>query len=255
MLESIILGIVQGLTEFIPVSSTAHLILIPWFFNLADKFNTLTFDVALHAGTLLALILCFWKDWMNLLKKDHKMLGFIILATLPAGIAGFLLNDLVEESLRSPYIISISLVVIGIFMLISEKMVHNRKTDEIKLSDVIMIGIAQAFALIPGVSRSGITISTGIFLGIERSDSAKFSFLLSTPIIAGAVLLHTKKILTENIAYDPQIFLIGFIASAITGFIAIKFLLSFFKKHPMNIFAYYRFILSAVIIIGLWLKG
>jgi undecaprenyl-diphosphatase len=255
MLESIILGIVQGLTEFIPVSSTAHLILFPWFFNWGGQLDSLTFDVALHAGTLLALVLCFWKNWFNLLTKDHKTLGFIMLASLPAGLAGFFLNDLVEEKLRSPYIISISLVIIGIFMLISEKMLKNRKIDEITLSDAIIIGIAQAFALIPGVSRSGITISAGIFRGIERSESARFSFLLSTPIIAGAVLLHTKKIITGNIVYDPQIFITGFIASAITGFIAIKFLLSFFRKNPMNIFAYYRFVLAAVIIIGLWLKG
>jgi undecaprenyl-diphosphatase len=255
MLESIILGIVQGLTEFIPVSSTAHLILFPWFFNWGGQLDTLTFDVALHAGTLLALFLCFWKDWVDLITKDHKKLGFIIMASIPAGITGFLLNDLVEEKLRSPYIISISLVLVGIFMLISEKMVKNRNFDKINLSDAIVIGISQTLALIPGVSRSGITISTGIFLGIDRSDSAKFSFLLSTPIIAGAVLLHTKKIITGNVVYDPQIFIIGFTASAITGFIAIKFLLSFFKKHPMNIFAYYRFILAAVIIIGLWLKG
>ena len=254
MLESIVLGIVQGLTEFFPVSSTAHLILFPWFFKWGGQLDTLTFDVALHAGTLLALVLCFWKDWLELILKKHKMFGMIILASVPAGIAGLLLNDIIEKNLRSPYIISISLVVIGVFMLISEKMAKYRKSDEITLADAIIIGVSQAFALIPGVSRSGITISTGIFRGIERSDSARFSFLLSTPVIAGAVLLHTKKLMTGNIAYDPQIFFAGFAASAITGFMAIKFLLNFFKKHSINIFAYYRFVLAAVIITSLWLK-
>ncbi len=254
MLEAMILGIVQGLTEFLPVSSTAHLILFPWFFNWTGELDTLTFDVALHAGTLFALILCLWKDWIDLFIRKRRMLGLIIIATLPAGISGALLNDLVENTFRSPYIICVSLVLFGFVMLASEKSLKNKKIDEINLYDSIIIGLSQAVALIPGVSRSGITISAGLFRGLEREASARFSFLLSTPVIAGAVLLHAKKMISGNIHYNLELFTLGFFSSAITGFAAIKFLLSFFRKYPLNIFVYYRFALAVVIITGIWLK-
>lgn len=255
MLEAIILGIVQGLTEFFPVSSTAHLILFPWFFNWTGLVDTLTFDVALHAGTLFAVIIYFWKDWADIILKKKRLLGMIIIASIPAGTAGLLFNDIIEKSLRSPYIISISLVLIGVVMLTSEKMFKHKNIDEIGLVDSIFIGIAQAIALIPGVSRSGITISAGLFRGLEREESARFSFILATPVIAGATILHAKKILFENMDYDFNIFATGFLISAVTGIAAIRFLLIFFKRYPLNLFVYYRFILAVVIIIGIWLKG
>ncbi|MEW6109608.1 MAG: undecaprenyl-diphosphate phosphatase [Nitrospirota bacterium] len=255
MTEAIILGIVQGLTEFFPVSSTAHLILLPWFFTWSGLVDTLTFDIALHAGTLFALIICFWKDWLEIIFKKRRLLWFVIIATLPAGISGVLLNDIVENSLRSPYIICISLILIGFLMLASEKTYKHKKTDEINLYDAIIIGFSQAIALIPGVSRSGITISSGLFRGLDRESSARFSFLLSTPVIAGAVLLHIKNIINGTIGNNLELFVAGFTASALTGFFAIKFLLYFFRKYPLNIFVYYRFMLAVVIIIGIWLKG
>jgi undecaprenyl-diphosphatase len=254
MLEALILGIVQGITEFLPVSSTAHLILFPWFFKWSGEVDTLTFDVALHAGTLLALILCFWKDWLDLIFKKQKLFGMIILASIPAGIAGFFLNDIAENELREPLLISLMLVIVGIVMLISEKSNRHRDLKNTGLKDAIIIGIAQAFAIIPGVSRSGITISAGLFRGFEREESARFSFLLSTPIIAGATILHLKGALYNHMNYDLRLFSIGIITSFITGFIAIKFLLNFLRQHPLNLFVYYRFVLSAVIIIGIWLK-
>jgi undecaprenyl-diphosphatase len=255
MLQAIILGIVQGLTEFLPVSSTAHLILFPWFFNWNGEVNTLTFDVALHAGTLLALFLCFWRDWIELFFRKKKLLGLIIFASIPAGAAGYFLNDIVEESLRSPLLISIMLIVVGLVMLIAEKAYKYRRMEETEFGDALIIGIAQALAIIPGVSRSGITISAGLFRGFERETSARFSFLLSTPIIAGATILHFKKALTGSMNHDLQLFAIGVITSFITGFVAIKFLLNFLKKYPLNLFVYYRFILAAVIITGIWVKG
>ena len=255
MLEAIILGIVQGLTEFLPVSSTAHLILFPWFFNWSGEVNTLTFDVALHAGTLFALILCFWRDWIDLIFKKQKLLGLIILASIPAGAAGFLLNDIIENDLRKPLIISLMLIAVGFLMLIAEKAKKYKNMEKTGLKDAIIIGIAQAIAIIPGVSRSGITISAGLFRGFEREASARFSFLLSTPIIAGATILHIKEAFTSQVNYDFKVFSIGIITSCITGFIAIKFLLNFLKKHPLNLFVYYRFMLSAVIILNIWLKG
>ena len=255
MFEALILGVVQGLTEFLPVSSTAHLILFPWFFHWQGEIDTLTFDVALHAGTLLALLICFWRDWMDLLAKKRKLLLLIVIASIPAGVAGILLNNVVESRLRIPSVISASLILIGIFMLVSERVQKRRKTGDIRLADAVVIGISQAIALIPGVSRSGITISTGLFRGIGRESSAKFSFLLSTPVVAGAVLLHARKIMTGGEAYDIPLFTVGFLASAITGFAAIKFLMNYLKKSPVDVFAYYRFGLAAVIILGIWLKG
>lgn len=255
MFEAIILGIVQGLTEFLPVSSTAHLILFPWFFGWGGELNSLSFDVALHAGTLLALLICFWRDWIEILTKKRKLLGFIIAASVPAGILGKLFNDIIEQKFRSPYIISASLIVFGIYMLASEKMFKHKKVDDITFADAILVGIAQAVALLPGVSRSGITISTGLFRGMTRESAARFSFLLSTPIIAGATLLHAKKMITGHEVHNLGLFAAGFISSALTGFFAISFLIDYFRKHQVNVFVYYRFVLAAVIIAGIWLKG
>jgi undecaprenyl-diphosphatase len=253
--EAIILGIVQGITEFLPVSSTAHLILFPWFLGWGGEVDSLTFDIALHAGTLFALLLCFRRDWIDLITRKHRMFGLIILASVPAVIAGFLLNDFVEHTMRKPLIISLMLVLIGFVMLIAEKAYKHKDLEKTDIKDALIIGIAQAVAVIPGVSRSGITISAGLFRGFEREAAARFSFLLSTPVIAGATLLHLNKALLNNGIHDIRIFAAGIITSFVTGYIAIKFLLRFLKKHPLNLFVYYRFILSAVIIAGIWLKG
>ncbi len=256
MIEALILGIVQGLTEFLPVSSTAHLILFPWFFHWGGELDSLTFDVALHAGTLLSLVICFWQDWIELIFRKQKLFMLIVMASVPAGIAGVLLGDLIEHTLRNPLVIAVSLVVFGAVMLIAEKMNKTRTVDSVNLTDALIIGLAQAVALIPGVSRSGITISAGLFRGLEREASARFSFLLSTPIIAGATLLHARKLLKTSADHNMTLFLIGFIAAAVSGFAAIKFLLNFLKKHPLNLFAYYRFGLAVVISAGLlWLKN
>ncbi|MBF0542197.1 MAG: undecaprenyl-diphosphate phosphatase [Nitrospirae bacterium] len=256
IIKAIILGLTQGLTEFIPISSTAHLILIPWIFGWNGDVNTMSFDIALHAGTLLALLACFYKEWIDLLLKKRNMLLLLIVATIPAAIVGALLDHYVERTLRSPLIISISLVVIGIVMYISEKRFKtSRSFDEITLKDAVIIGISQALAIIPGVSRSGITISSGLTRGINRGDSARFSFLLSTPIVAGAVLLHGVSILKGHHEIDIRLFSSGVIASFVSGIISIKFLLQFFKKHSMMVFVYYRIVLAVIIVAGLWVKG
>jgi undecaprenyl-diphosphatase len=255
MIEALILGIVQGITEFLPVSSTAHLILFPWFFNWGGEVDSLTFDISLHAGTLLALLLCFRKDWITLITKKQRLFVLIILASIPAGVAGFLLNDVAEKYLRKPLLISFTLIAVGIVMLLAEKMYKYKSIEQTGLKDAIIIGIAQAIAVIPGVSRSGITISAGLFRGLEREASARFSFLLSTPIIGGATLLHLRKAFLGHENHDIRLFAIGFIASFITGFMAIKFLLNFLRKYPLTLFVYYRFALSLVIIAGIWLKG
>jgi undecaprenyl-diphosphatase len=255
IIEAVILGVIQGLTEFFPVSSTAHLILVPWFFGWKGDVNTLTFDVALHAGTLAALLFTFRKDWLELFTRKQKLLGLIIIASIPGGIAGFFLNDVAEKSLRQPFLISLMLVAVGLVMLAAERSEKLKTIEKTNFIDALIIGVAQAVAIIPGVSRSGITISAGLFKGLKREASARFSFLISTPLIAGAILLHLKKFLTNREIYDLQLFTAGFISSSVTGFVAIIFLLKFLKKYPLNIFAYYRFILAVVIIAGIWLRG
>jgi undecaprenyl-diphosphatase len=250
MIKAVVLGVVQGITEFFPVSSTAHLILFPWFFHWSGEVNTLVFDVALHAGTLAALLLCFYRDWFHMLLEDRKMLLFIIAATIPAGSAGVLLNHIVEHNLRSPLLIAFSTVFFGILMLVAER--YGRKGSErASFPDSLIIGVAQAVALIPGVSRSGITITAGLFRNLTRETAARFSFLLSTPVIGGATLLEGRKLLKSPEHYHLDIFALGFLAALATGVFAIKFLLHFLRKHPLDVFAYYRFFLAAVIVF-LW---
>jgi len=246
LFEAIVLGIVQGITEFFPVSSTAHLILVPWFFHWSGEVNTLMFDVALHAGTLAALLICFYSDWLHMLLKDRKTLAFILIATIPAGIAGVVFKHLIEDQLRSPLIIACSTVVFAVLMLVAEKY-STRDKGQASFKDWVLIGIAQAIALIPGVSRSGVTITAGLFRNLTRESAAKFSFLLSTPVIGGAALLEGRKLLRAPGDYHLDTFAIGFLASFVSGLFAIKFLLRYLKKHPLNIFAYYRFLLAAVI--------
>lgn len=254
ILKAAVLGIVQGLTEFLPVSSTAHLILFPWFFGWRGEVDSLTFDVALHGGTLLALLACFYKDWIAMITREWRLLSLIILASVPAGVAGILLHRIVEHTLRGPVIIVFSLIVFGIFMLVAEK--YNKATrtlsgGELSLVDAVVVGVAQAIALIPGVSRSGITITAGMFRNYTRESAARFSFLLSTPVIFGATLLEGRKLVKNPETYHLDIFSIGFICAFVSGLIAIKFLLNFLKKHPLNVFVYYRFLLAAVILVAM----
>jgi len=249
MLEAIILGIVQGLTEFIPVSSTAHLILIPKLLGWGGTVNSLSFDIALHGGTLLALLIYFRKDIISFLTKEHYILVTLLLATIPAGLAGVLLKDIVATNLRKPYLIAVGLVIFGLYMLASERKRGQGMIKNIKIRDAVLIGIAQAVALFPGVSRSGITISTALFLGVGRSDSARFSFLLSIPVVAGASLLELTHIIKAGSDYNLPVFLSGFIASAVTGFLTIKFLLWFFRRFSLRAFVYYRFTLAVIILL------
>jgi undecaprenyl-diphosphatase len=255
IIKALILGIVQGLTEFFPVSSTAHLILFPWFFGWSGEIDTLTFDVALHGGTLMALLVCFFGQWLDMLTHQRRMLFFIILACVPAGVAGVLLHKVVEHTLRSPLVIAASLVIVGFVMLMAEKdyaKLPRRTLGQMSLIDALFIGLAQAVALIPGVSRSGITITAGISRRITRESAARFSFLLSTPVIGGATLLEAAKLVKHPEAYHLDLFVTGFGAAFVSGVIAIRFLLSFLKEHPLNVFVYYRFTLAAVIG-GAWL--
>jgi undecaprenyl-diphosphatase len=254
LFQAIVLGLVQGLTEFLPVSSTAHLILFPWLFGWQGDVNTLTFDVALHGGTLLALLICFYRDWVDMLLHDRKMLFTILAAIVPAGVAGIAFHDIVEHTLRSPVVIAGSLVFFGWLMIVAEKTGKQAKR-KVSFMDAMIIGCAQAIALIPGTSRSGITITAGLFSNIKRETAARFSFLLSTPVIGGATLLECRKLLKTPGDYQIDLFVAGFVAAFISGLIAIKFLLWYLRRHPLNSFAYYRFALAAGILGLYFLRG
>ncbi len=256
MFEAIILGILQGLTEFIPVSSSAHLIIFPWFFNWQGVVNTLSFDVALHFGTLIALLIYFRKDWIEIIRtlpQKDGMIWKILVGTIPAGIVGVVFHDWIAQN-RSPVVIIITLCLVSVLMILSERRYSNTQRGGIELIDMksaLFIGVAQACALIPGVSRSGITIVAGLTKNLKREDAARFSFLLGTPAVAGASLLELKN-LTGSGTFQTDIFTVGILVSALTGYFAIKYLILFLQKYSLRPFAYYRFFLAFVIILSIW---
>jgi len=258
ILQAFILGFIQGLTEFLPISSSGHLILVPYIFNW--DIQPLYFDVALHWGTLLAVSLFFWKDWKEIfssLRKNWKIkskqdfmlypvdmrLGILIgLGTIPAAIIGFIFQDFIEEKLRSPYVVVVMLITLaGLMWWVENKPRLVRTFKNLKPLDGIFIGLSQALALIPGTSRSGVTITVGIFRGLSKEDAAKFSFLLSTPIIFGAGIYEIYKVFkTGFVGLEVIPLIVGFLTAAITGFLAIKFLMDYLKKQKLTIFIIYR---------------
>lgn len=255
MIEAILLGILQGLTEFLPVSSTAHLILATKLFNLSGTIDTLSFDVALHAGTLIAVVAYFYRDWLDMLIRDRRLLGLVVAATIPGGVAGYYLNHFAEKYLRNPALIALILIAASLFLWLSEKSRKRRRIEDLYLSDALLIGAAQAIAILPGVSRSGFTIAMGMFRNMNREAAARFSFLLSTPLIAGAVAMHGVKIIRHSGSFDMGILIAGILSSAISGFLVIGFLMNFFKKYSLMPFVYYRILLGVAILALLWLKG
>ncbi len=268
--ESIILGIIQGLTEFLPISSTAHLVIVPDLFDWnAPLLNSLTFDVALHLGTLLAVVTYFFKDTVDLIagfvngltkksfNSDRKARFslLVFLGTIPAGVLGVLLEKWVETKFRTPAVLATSLVVIGVVMWYAERLAKRiKKTDSMTIKDALIIGFSQALALVPGTSRSGITISSGLLLGYDREEAARFSFLLSIPVIAGAAILKLRIFIHGIPADDVAPLVFGTIFSALFGFLAIKYFMRYLHRHTMNAFVWYRFLFAAVIIIFFYIK-
>jgi undecaprenyl-diphosphatase len=255
MVEALILGVVQGITEFFPISSTAHLIVLPWFMKWGGELNSLTFDVALHAGTLAALLVCFRADIAQMFNKNRRLLFLIIIGTIPAAVSGVLWHDYIEGALRSPRVVAIMLVAFGFVMYLADRLRGRKDVKGMNILDAIFIGVAQAVALVPGVSRSGVTISAGLMMGIKRHEAARFSFLLSIPTLAGAALLEGRKLFDGPHDYNLTLFAVGSAASMLTGILAIKFLLKYLASHTLNVFVVYRFALSGLIIGGLWLRG
>lgn len=254
--QAIILGLVQGLTELLPISSSAHLYLIPWFFkwNIPEAF-----DVALHFGTLLAIGIFFFKDWIKLIiggyqlavkkKKstEGKLFWYIVLATIPGGIIGFILDKYAEDFLKKPVIIAIALIAMGIILYLVDK--YSKKEVEYKdmtLKQTFLIGLSQALAFIPGVSRSGITMTTGRALHIKREAVAKYSFMLSAPIVLAATILKIGEF-----QFDLA-FMLGVLTSFIVGIIVIKFLLKYLEKGSFKVFAMYRIAIGIMILIYLF---
>jgi len=254
-LQALILGAVQGLTEFLPVSSSAHLVLVPWLFGWDDpKLNALAFDVALHLGSLLALLIYYWRDWLamtlSVTRSDppaRRLLMLLIVASIPGALIGLLLEKQAETTFRDhKAVIGLTLALMGIVLWAADALGRNyKRMDHLTLGDAILIGLSQALAIIPGVSRSGSTITTGRILGVQRQDAANFSFLMATPIIAGAGLHEMPKIIHGGI---DGIVVAGFVSSAVFSLFAITALVRFVRTRTYQPFAWYRIAVAILVI-------
>jgi undecaprenyl-diphosphatase len=260
--QASVLGIIQGLTEFFPISSSGHLVVLPQIFGWSGVVNSLDFDVAAHLGTAVALIAFFWRDWVMIIVSfiaqiprgfkgifsdpDARLLILLIIGSIPAAIVGVLFKDTIETAFRSVLLVGATTVIFGVLLWWTDRVsASERKTKQVNFFDSIFVGIAQAIALIPGVSRSGITITASRSQKFDRVSAVRFSFLLSTPVVLGAGLLSAKDF---HVGGNFPIFLSGFIFATISGILAIKFLLSFVQKHDFSIFVIYRILFGIFII-------
>ena len=241
LFEAFFLGLIQGLTEFLPISSTGHLILMQKIFN---TFSFLSFDAFIHLGSFLAIVSYFWKD----LKEIWGYKWFILISALPGAIAGLTLENIVENYLRTPLIVGLVLIIMSIPMILGELLgKKNSEIKELNFLKAFLIGIFQAFALIPGTSRSGITISAGLLLGLKREVAAKYSFLAGAPLILGAGLYEGIKLFKSSFV-PLDLALVGFSSSALFSFLAIAFLIPFLKRYSLYPFVIYRILLGLLII-------
>ena len=261
--QPIILGMVQGLTEFIPVSSSAHLVLLPWFFNWQDP--GLAFDVFLHLGTLFAIFVYFFRDLFEILQGGiasvlERRIGFdphrrlfwmLVVGSIPGAVAGVLFNHLAEETFRAPLLIAVLLSLVGFIILwVDGQYPTLRRFEDMDLGTSFLIGVAQAFAIIPGVSRSGSTMAMGRRLGFSRDAAAKFSFLLCVPIILGAVIVKAPHLINHvGVEFSWNYVLAGFCSSFVFGLISIHFMLSYLRHADLAIFTWYRLGLSIIVVI------
>ncbi len=272
IIQAIILGMVQGLTEFLPISSSAHLVLIP---ELLGVKSNLAFDTLLHLGTLIAVLYYFWNDVVNMiqafisslfdlpsgkfrekLREDpYKRLSWlIIVGTIPAGLMGVLFKDFFEGLFSSVTSVAVFMLITGFILWGVERMPRgNRDVKDISFKNSLLVGIAQGCAIAPGISRSGATIATSLFLGFDREMAARFSFLLSIPAILGAALIQVKD-LTTGFDLSTGVFLAGLLSSVIFGYLAIRFLMGYIKKHKLTIFAYYCWIVGIIVLSSALIK-
>jgi undecaprenyl-diphosphatase len=264
-LQAIALGIIQGLSEFLPISSSAHLTLAPWLFGWEDP--GLAFDVALHLGTLIAVLWYFRNEWGKLIKAafgivttgqvetpEKRKLVFLIIATIPGAIGGYLLQSRAETAFRNPQLIAVALIVMGIILWAVDKVVdQNRFIQEMRWMDSLLIGLSQVIALIPGVSRSGSTITTARGLRFDRESAAEFSFLMSMPIIAAAIVVEGPKALQQS-GFSNEL-ISGVFASAISGWLAIGIVMRYVTKHSYGVFALYRIALGLAVLAVIHSRG
>lgn len=257
---AIFLGIVQGATELLPISSSAHLFILPWLFGW--EYQGLAFDVALHLGTLVGLVAFLWHDWSTIFRgvarreaKAISLLLMIVVACIPGALFGAFFEKQAEDVFRSPSKVFVTISSFALLLWLADAFGRGKKAvEEMSFRDAIFIGISQALAIIPGVSRSGATMTTGIALGLKKDESARFSFLLSTPIIAGAALWEGRKI--ASLASSELFPLIGgFLASSLASYLAVWFLLRLLKRRNFFPFVIYRFIFAFLILLGIIFKS
>jgi undecaprenyl-diphosphatase len=265
--QAIIMGIVQGLTEFLPISSSGHLIIVPYLAGWTDPFITsLAFSVMLHIGTLIALLVYFWRDWLRLVPAgfatirdrsfdsdpDRRLAWLLAVATVPALIIGVLLNDVVEQRFREVGLVALMLVVGAAIMWLADHWGSKRLLAiDLTFPKALGLGFAQALALIPGVSRSGISISAGLFAGLDRESAARFSFLMATPITAAAAAYEGFKLIRGEIGVEVEWLplIAGMVAALLSGLLAIGFLLRFLRTRSLNVFVAYRIVLAAIVLV------
>ena len=273
--QAIVLALVQAFTEFLPVSSTAHLTLFPWLLGWQDP--GLAFDVALHAGTLVAVLLYFFKDWLTLalcgvglkypanapseeVAQRKKLFWYMVIGTIPGGLLGALFERKIEDHFRTPYVIATSMIAIALVMWWADsKSRLTRPLEQSNVGDALTIGTAQALALCPGVSRSGITITAGLFRGFTREAATRFSFLLSTPLIAGAVVSHLPKLIKLHKAGGLDLplstLLISILVSGVAGYFVIAFFLRYLQTHTLKVFVFYRLLFGIIVLVLAFLQA
>jgi undecaprenyl-diphosphatase len=264
LLAAALLGVIQGLTEFLPVSSSAHLILARAFFGWDAEIFGLAFDVALHVGTLVAVLAYFRKDvWAMIAAAPGaptaqsgpgRLARLIVIGTLPVVLAGVLFAGWLESHLRTPTVIAATLAIGGIALLAAERLGASRRDEQaLTATDAIVMGIGQSAALVPGLSRSGSTIATGMFLGMTRESAARFSFLLGIPAIGAAAAKEGIHLVRTGLSPDAMtLFAVGMLTSAAVGYLTIRYFMRFLVGHRLDVFAYYRLALAAVTVIWLW---
>jgi undecaprenyl-diphosphatase len=268
ILQAIILGIVQGLTEFLPISSSGHLILVPWLFNwhflLINADLNKTFDVALHLGTFIAVLVYFWREviklvsaWVrsitsrSLADPEARLAWLLFVSTIPAAFLGVVFESFIEDRLGKPWIIAIMMIVFALVMYAIDHIAKlDRDLEALTWTDSILIGVAQAFALCPGVSRSGVTMMTGLAVRLDRESAARYSFLLSVPVVGGAALYKALHVAKDGLpAGTAMPFAVGILSAAISGMVAIWFVLRYLKSHNFNLFVIYRIVVGVAVLI------
>jgi undecaprenyl-diphosphatase len=270
LLQALVMGILQGLTEFLPVSSSGHLVVVPFLFGWDDVFlNSLAFSVMLHLGTLVALLGYFREDWARLIPAgiaavrersfrgdaDRRLAWLLVSSTIPAALVGVVFNDLIEDQFRQVGLVALMLVVGGTILFVADRVGRrSRAIADITFPVAIGIGAAQALALIPGISRSGISISAGRVAGLDREAAARFAFLMATPITAGAGLFEARRLLSGEAGVEMSLapMAVGMVAALLSGLAAIHLMLRYLRTRSLDVFVWYRFVLAAIVLVA-WL--